>query len=389
MGILDKLKPSSSSSSEKTATTPATSSTTKHGSSGTGATKAHVTESMIIDEAVPSAVNVPGPTTVEYDLEGRPRPEIASTNSPATAIPNQTNRGGVISPGQSLPNSGSAPVPVVEGDDLRVKQSNNSQTSGTGSKFDPRSDTSRNEYGSSERQHPDTYSSHQPTQGDERYNTSPSGTRGQATAAGVGAGVGAAGAGYGANKSHQQSSYTSQDPSLQSRTGQDAFPSGYSQDPHHTKSQYPSEDPSAFPSGYSQDPHAQKTHVGANDPSAFPSGYAQDPHHEKTKVGANDPSAFPSGYKSSPVGAGTTGSKTSSDPRGQSYPSGTKDHAYNGKEEDDGLIDKIKNKLNIGSDKEKTSDSSNYKTGAAGAAVGAGAGAAGAGYNSKHNNPTG
>lgn len=37
------------------------------------------TESLIIDDAVPPNVNVAGPTTIEYDLEGKPRPEILST----------------------------------------------------------------------------------------------------------------------------------------------------------------------------------------------------------------------------------------------------------------------------------------------------------------------
>lgn len=39
------------------------------------------TESLILDEAVPQNVNVPGPTTIEYDLEGKPRPEILSTRN--------------------------------------------------------------------------------------------------------------------------------------------------------------------------------------------------------------------------------------------------------------------------------------------------------------------
>jgi hypothetical protein len=107
------------------------------------------TQSLIIDEAVPRKINVVGPTTIEYDLEGVPRPDLPSATEAKPGNEMSSNQmagtGGIVPPGTSLPNTGPIPKPVISGDELSFQNRNTRDhvSSPTTSTHDPQMSTTQ------------------------------------------------------------------------------------------------------------------------------------------------------------------------------------------------------------------------------------------------------
>lgn len=320
-----------------------------------------VTSSMIIDDAVPQEVDVPGPTTAEYDIEGKRAPHIPSTK--AKKGTSGAPVGGVAGEAGVTPPA-SGPIPSNFQTTSQGSASTGHNSTDRSGKTSGYSDTSAGTGANT-----GEYTS-QPGRTERQYDTSTK-------------------SGRLANEidPNSRGTYNSDTTGAHNTSSTGAYGSNADQYGTSTHTTNRTDDPAEYNTGHNSHPGTTGAATGA---AAGATGAAIGSHHSHDKsTGTTGP-----GYSTGTSGA-TGGSYTNPGVSSNAGTAGTRgttsSHGYNKADDTSsdssqgGVIDKIKNKLHIGSSDEPSSTKTHHESGTGtGVATGAAAGAGGAAAYNKH-----